>query len=82
MPDTGLDTDAWECLVFELVLSDLSMSMIANLISVRVCARPVSPVMMLPELFSVSTPLSSLCAQRIDIACPGRKLIRNPNLTL
>lgn len=29
---------------------------IANFAIVRVCARPVSPVMMLPELFSVSTP--------------------------
>jgi hypothetical protein len=65
MPDTGFDIDAWGCLAFELVQSDLSMFMIANSISVRVCARPVSPVMMLPELFSVSTPLSSLCAKEL-----------------
>lgn len=31
----------------------------ADLMVVRVCARPVSPVMTLPELFSVSTPLPS-----------------------
>jgi hypothetical protein len=33
---------------------DISGLQDANIMAVRVCARPVSPVMMLPELFSVS----------------------------
>lgn len=36
------------------IFSDSTM---LTLTIVRVCAKPVSPVMTLPELFSVSTPL-------------------------